>query len=308
MKTSNLCNLLILAFFVAVVSCNTNSGDVISDNSSDIDSENTFTFSYTVFISDISGEETPNAKDLEVETLSDKDRVTKIEYGSSSINIEIESQETDEASIHSHVLTWKYENETVTDSITFEIERSGNVIEYKSIWVNNSFDWSIGGRPEIPHIRLLKLSPEYIGLRDENSTDSRIEKDMNGLKFAYWLSDMDGNETNIFNKSDVDERGLDFNFSITNNTDYPIMFENADITLGRYALDMGGYRVRGACNIEHGALIEYILNPGETHHMVRWWCTSEYMFGNVLPAGKYFTYFRNERFKIPPIFINFEIK
>jgi len=306
MKTSSLCNLLILAFFVAFVSCNTDSGDVISDNSSDIDNVNTFTFNYTVWIIDISGGNMPNAKDFVVEALSDKDIIAKIEYGNSDINIEIESQETDKVSIHSHVLKWEYEDKTVTDTIRFEIERSGNVIEYKNIWVNNSFDWSTEA-PGIPRIRLFKLSPEYIALRDENSTDSRIEKYINGLKFAYWLSDMDGNETNIFDKSDVDERGFDFNFSITNNTEYPIMFENVDIAIPYFALDMGGYRVRGAFNLVTGMPI-YTLNPGETHHETLWWCTSEYMYSSVLPAGKYFTYFRNERFKIPPIFINFEIK
>ncbi len=312
---------------LVVVSC-----DSDSDND-DRANENSYTFGYTVSVRDINGRNLLNENtkkehfsinEVMVKALSDKDLVTsKISTNGSEyiMYIKIESFDTDGISTHSQVLKWEYENGTVTDTILCEIEKTGSTIICKKIWVNNHLKWDHVTSNMTPWFILTKISPEYISLRDDKNSDSRVEEVVNGIKFAFWLSDMDGNETNLFDRDDVEKRGFNFNLSVTNNTNEVISFDNDALApfLG-YVFDLERNEGMRTCVIFEDILIIHEVKPGETHYEKRWWCNSidDFMDSRLLPPGKYYTYFYKEKFKIntasqkemniPPMFINLEIK
>jgi len=313
MKTSSLCNLLILAF-LAVASCQTSDNlDGNLDDKNDTDS--IYKFGYAIYVhTDGIGSSSENIKDVKAEALSDNDKIlseiTTNEHGSKILNVEIEPFDTDGISKHSHVLKWEYGGITVTDTVLCEFEKNENTIAVKKIWVNNHLRWVSMTSDDAPRFRLTKITPEHISLRDENSTASRIEKDINGLKFVYWLSDADGNEMNAFDKNDVDERGFNFNLSVTNNTGEKISFKNTALRFHGNIFETARNEAVYSCQVYHGILFTYEVMPGETHYEKRWWCTSEYTPSWSLSSGKYCAYFYNENFNvnIPAMFINFEIK
>lgn len=302
--------------FVAFVSCRDHDGDDVGN----VGDEKTYTFGYSVVVRDINGNSllSENTKQPIIKALSDKDKaaseITTNEYGD-IMNIEIESSDINGVSMHSQALIWEYENGITTDTILCEIEKVGDVTTLKKIWVNDHLKWDI----EIPaapwRITLTKISPKHIGLRDEKSTDSRIEKEVDGIKFGYWLSDMDGNETSLFDRNEVEERGFNFNLSVTNNTNKPISFNKHALYFKGYVLGMEGYEVMRTCELTEDILFTIEVMPGETYSEKRWWCTSDVMYSRPLSSGKYYTYFYNESFNtnerkinIPVMFINFEIK
>ena len=65
---------------------------------------------------------------------------------------------------------------------------------------------------------------------DKNNSETLIEKEVDGLKFSFWLSDIDDKTTNIFDEKDVRERGFKFNISLKNNSNQNIFIGNSEIS------------------------------------------------------------------------------
>lgn len=318
-------NLFLILVSLVVVSCD-------SDNDSSA-YENSYTFGYTVWIRDIDGRNLLNenvekkffsADKVMVKALSEKDNVTfEISTNDSEnvVKVEIEPFDTEGVLMHLQVLKWEYENETITDTVRCEIEKSGNAMICKKIWVNNHLKWEHVATDINPWFALTKISPEHIGLRDEKNTDSRVDTVIEGIKFVYWLSDMDGNETNSFDRHDVEERGFNFNLSVVNNTNEVISFDNDAFApfLG-YVFDLEKNEAMRTCVQFEDIFINYEIRPGEIHHEKIGWCNSidNLVDSRLLSSGKYYTYFYKEKLNInmapektiniPPMFINIEIK
>lgn len=326
-------NLFLMLTSLVVVSCDSDNDDKAYENS--------YMFRYTVSVRDINGKNLLNENaekglfsvdEVIVETLSDEDKVTsEINESDYTMDIKIKSPDTDGVSTHSQVLKWKYENETVTDTVLCEIEKAGNTINCKKIWVNNHLRWDRAASGITPRITLTRISPEHIRLRDEKSTVSRVEEVVDGIKFVFWLSDMDGNETNVFDWHEIEKQGFNFNLSVTNNTNEMISFNNCDLApfLG-YVFDPERKEAIQTYIISNDILIIHEVKPGETHYEKLpwrekiWWrnidgdSIDDLMDSPFLSSGKYYTCFYKEKFNIniasqkeiniPPMFINIEIK
>ena len=176
-------------------------------------------------------------------------------------------------------------------------------------------------------------SVDESGDLDFTENDTLIEKEVDGLKFSFWLSDMDDKRTNIFNKKDIRERGFNFNLSLTNNSDKNIYITNGDIEpFLSEVFDADSNYIGRSCALFNDIYILYKIQPGETHYESLFWCRYDVNTRDAisLPAGKYYTYYSRsltyrsgdnydlfddtkntttrKTIEIPSMFINFEVK
>ena len=167
----------------------------------------------------------------------------------------------------------------------------------------------------------------------ENHDLALVEKEIDGLKFSFWLSDMDGDTTNIFDEKDISERGFNFNMLLTNNSDQNIFIDNGDIgPYLSYVFDVDSICIGSTCDTYVAIQIIDKIKPGETYFNSRRWCGSDVNSPNIklLLAGKYYTYFgesivyqsgdnfdildetksntTRKTVEVPKMVINFEVK
>ena len=159
-----------------------------------------------------------------------------------------------------------------------------------------------------------------------------IEKEIDGLKFSFWLSDKDGNETNIFDEEDVKERGFLLNISLTNNGDKNIFIDDTVFSQSfSNVFNAVDNYVGWSCFMVPDIYIVYKIQPGETHYKsIPWGIYDEHINCTmILPAGKYHTSFskkftyeygdnynltdivkttKTKTIEIPDMLIDFEVK
>ena len=202
----------------------------------------------------------------------------------------------------------------------------------KSIAIT-SFLLQLCYQTSITTIYYLKIIvPSVFNSIDKTNNETLVEKEIDGLKFSFWLSDMDDKITNIFDEKDISERGFKFNMSLTNNTDQNIFI---DKEFGPYISDVfdfyNNYKGRSCCMFLDLLAIAKI-QPGETRYESIFWCGYDVNSPDIelLPSGKYYTYFSKsytyehgdnydnfdhtktnttrKTIDIPLMYINFEVK
>ena len=327
--------------------------------------DNNYEFSFVIELSDIynnnllsyvnSGDSLYNADNISIKSLQEDDNVTfktvvnqtssysaglvADETNSARLLVDVDSYGADGIIKHDFVIQWDKNNNKKTDTITCEIYKNNNNITLNSLLVNNIRNpLSDGYFPQT--IRILKVAPSLFNVIDKNNNETLIEKEVDGIKFSFWLSDMDDNITNIFDANDVCGRGLKFNMSLTNNTDQNIFIDDKG-DVSRYlrnVFDIDNNYIGRNYIVYQDILAIAKIQPGETHHESVSWMVFETMTSYdismpyicSLPAGKYFTYFcksftyehgdnydifdhsktntTRKTIDVPLMYINFEVK
>ena len=340
----------ILLLITASCSSDKNEEPIITDNN--------YKFSFSIWVSDFNGnnllspyksDEIYCIEDISVTPLHEKDivnletsahktvysnsLVADESFNSTSLVVNVESYGSDGIIPHEFVIQWEKNNNKITDTIIYEIEKNNKNILCKNIFVNNA-QKRLADEPSFPQtIYFAKINPSAYNLLDKNNNETRIEKEVDGLKFSFWLSDMDDKTTNIFNEKEVKERGFKFNMSLTNNRDQNIFIDNDAISPSlSNVFNSDDVFIGRSCVNFLAIYTNYKIKPGETHYESLTWCSyDENSLGSILlPAGKYYTFFyKNLKYEsgdnydiidasktntsrktieIPHIFINFEVK
>ena len=296
-----------------------------------------------------------NADDISIKSLQEDDNVTfrtdvdrTLSYGtrlvaddrnSTRLIVDVDSYGADGIIKHDFVIQWNKNNSKMTDTISCDIYKNNNNITINSLRVNN-IGVPLANDFYRQTIRILKIAPLLFNQIDKNNNETLLEREVDGLKFSYWLSDMDDKITNIFDAKDVCERGLKFNMSITNNTDQNIFLDDKG-DVSRYlrnVFDIDNNYIGREYIVFQDILAIAKIQPGETHYESVPWILYDTMPDHdeimphpcSLPVGNYFTYFcRNftyeqgdnydifdhsktnttkKTIEIPLMYINFEVK
>jgi len=337
--------LLLSAFLLLFMTASCSS----DDNNENIVADYNYGFSFSISVTDINNNNLLSAnksddsyyiEDISIKSTREKDNITLVSqtYSTGLVSdetvtkllVNVDSYESDGIIEHGFVIQW-YDSK-MADTIIFEIEKSNNDISCKSISVNNTLErfTSFPYSPQIIHIT--KITPSEYRLLDKNNSETLIEKEVDGLKFSFWLSDIDDKTTNIFNEKDVRERGFKFNMSLTNNSDRNIFIDNFEIEpyLSNIFNAYDDKFIGRSCAMFNDILLIHKIQPGETHFESMYWCNENMYNGKPLQTGKYYTYFgknityesgdnydigdatktntTRKTVKIPPMLINFEVK
>lgn len=240
--------------------------------------------------------------DIIVKSLQETDLVeldiTQATDHFADLKIDITSHGPDGIATHNIVIEWKYNNTMTRDSIVCEIEKSENNILVKNIWVNNVLNYTSSMEKEQPIISITKVSPEVLEVYDINNNVSRIEKEVDSLIYVFWLSDVEGKETNIFSEQDVKDKGFMMNFSLTNNSKYTVYKLGTFWSSLGFVFDGEHRNKLHSCNTFSSNMniadtYDIDLNPGKTFFYSQNWCpyNENEPTVNLLPAGKYYTYY-----------------
>ena len=336
----------ILLFMTASCSSDDNSEETVT-------TENKYNFSFSVMAVDINGNNLLSGiksddcyyiDDVSIKPLQENDNVTletiddrnlysaDFDAVDTKLLVSVDSYGFDGTITHQFVIQLNKNNNIITDTISFEIEKNQNNILCKNIFVNNTLKLLADNSfPQTIHI--VKIAPSVYDQLEKNNNETLIEKEVDGLKFSFWLSDMDDKTTNIFDKKDIGERGFKFNMLLTNNSDQNIYIDNSNI--GPYLSNVfdidNNYKGRSCVRFPQ-ILALYKIQPGETHYESLSWCSYDLNIpdNTQLPAGKYYTYFgknityesgdnydildhtktntTRKTVKIPHMLINFEVK
>ena len=347
-------------FLFMTASCghDDNSGEPVVTN-------NNYKFSFVIELSDIYNnnllsyvqhvDSLFNADNISIKSLQEDDIVTfktdvdrTLSYGaglvaddknSARLLVDVASYGFDGMIKHDFVIQWDKNNSKITDTITCEIYKNNNNITINSLLINNIRN-PLADVSFPQTIRILKIAPLLFNQIDKNNNETLIEKEVDGIKFSFWLSDMDDNITNIFDANDVCGRGLKFNMSLTNNTDQNLFIDDKG-DVSRYlrnVFDIDNNYIGRNYIVYQDILAIAKIQPGETHHESVSWMVFETMTSYdismpyicSLPAGKYFTYFCKsftyehgdnydifdhtktntirKTIEVPLMYINFEVK
>ena len=343
--------LSIITLSSIIISCSTD-----NNKEQDIISDNNYKFSFSVgvvdfdgkyILSNIKSDDNFCTDDISIKPLKENDNVSfetivdqttysasiiATETNNAKLLVNVESQEPDGIITHKFVIQWDKNNSKITDTITYEIEKKQNNISCKNLFVNNTQKRLTDNNfPQF--IYITKITPAVYNLLDKNNNEAFLEKEIDGIKISFWLSDMDDKTTNVFDEKDISERGFNFNLSFTNNSDRNIFITN-DV-FGSYLSnvfnDDNNYIGR-TCLMFQAILAIYKIQPGETYHESLLWCGYDVNTPDInpLPAGKYYTYYckkftyesgenydiddytktntTTKTIEIPYMFINFEVK
>lgn len=270
-----------------------------SDNSEEpVVVDNKYKFSFSIWVSDFNGnnllsiyesDDSYSIEDISINPLHEKDNVTletsehwtaystslvADDINSTMLVVNVDSEGSDGIIAHEFVIQWEKNNSKITDTIFYEIEKNNKNISCRSIFVNNKYK-HLADEPFFPQtIYLAKLNPSTLNVLDKNKDDTRIEKEIDGLKFSFWLSDMDDKMTSIFDEKEVKERGFKFNIALTNNSDQNIYIDNDDIapSLSNVFSADDNYIGR-SCVVFLDIYTSYEIKPGETHYESSPWCS-----------------------------------
>ena len=339
-----------LVLLYTITSCN-------DDNTKEIVvTESNYNFSFIIRLSDIhcnnllsqiKSDDSFNVDDISIRPLQENDNVTvktivdqtvcsaglvaDETVNSAKLLVDIDSYGSDGIITHEFVIQYDKNNSKTTDTITCEIDKNKTNILCKSILVNNiRKSLADGSFPQ--SILIMKTAPSVYNSIDKDNYETLIEKEVDGLKFSFWLSDMDDKTTNIFDEKDIRERGFKFNMSLTNNTDRNVFTKNE---FGPYLSDVfdinNNYKGR-SCRMFDFLLRIDKIQPGETRYESIPWCSYDVNNPDIelLPVGKYYTYFSKsytyehgdnydnfdhtktnttrKTIDIPLMYINFEVK
>ena len=343
--------LSVFALLFIIISCSTD-----NNKESEIIVDNNYKFSFSIAVTDFDGKYIlSNTKsddnfctdDISIKPLKENDNVSfetivdqttysagiiATETNNAKLLVNVESQEPDGIITHKFVIQWDKNNSKVTDTVTYEIEKTQNNISCKNLFVNNTQKYLTSDHfPQF--IYITKITPSVYNLLDKNNNEALLEKEIDGIKISFWLSDMDDKITNIFDEKDISERGFNFNISLTNNSDQNIFITN-DV-IGSYlsnVFNADNNYIGRTCHRFEQILAIYKIPPGETHYESLLWCGYDVNTPDIspLPAGKYYTYYgkkltyesgenydifddaknntTTKTIEIPYMFINFEVK
>ena len=346
-----------IAFFISAFILLLITASCSSDkNEEPIVTDNNYKFSFAIWVTDFNGNNLLSInksdnnyyiEDISITPILKKDNVTfetvvdqtvysslvATEYNSAALFVHVNSYGSDGSISHEFVVQWKKNNRITTDTITYEIEKNYNNISCKSIFVNNTRKFLTDNPSFSQTIHLSKMAPSVYDLLDKNNSEVLIEKEIQGLKFSFWLSDMNDKITNTFDEKDVKERGFKFNMALTNNSGQNIFIDNDDIAPSlSNVFNSDDVFIGRSCVNFLDIYTVHKIKPGETHYESLSWCSYYVnLWGSMLlPAGKYYTFFcknltyefgdnydmidasktntTRKTIEIPHIFINFEVK
>lgn len=260
--------------------------------------------------------------DMSVRPLREGDRIDYVNIYLNGefyvvFDVKLSSFAYDGISSNKFVIEWKHDKIVTVDTITYEIEKTGDQVYYKKLFINNVLSrfWYDGLMRFVSDLTKTPLA--VLDVYNENrSHGPRIEVQKEGLKYSYWLTDADGRETNVFSHQDVNEenKGFSVHLSVTNLTNEK-----------QYASLVPAYYARGGVfDIKHRFCGEFTnkceslndkhgwLLPGETLESHVKWCVyneDEVLLPeaiNKLPPGKYYVY--SQHAPLSTMILDFEIK
>ncbi|MDR2913346.1 MAG: hypothetical protein LBV74_00675 [Tannerella sp.] len=281
--------------------------------------EDDYSFSFAIIIKNINQDNLLSQNksdnkyckgDITVKPLQSNDHasfdIEEYPYGNQlQLKINLDSYGPNGKTLHRIAIEWNHDSKVTTDTIVCEINKYDKTVLIKNIWVNNTLQ-QLYDISSYQLIQIIKTDPATPNLYDANNNNTRVEKEIDNLKFTFWLSDRDGYETNLFSEEDVKERGFAFNISLTNNSEQTIYISNDfGRPLGKI-FNTENIFIGSTCAQSADILIIYSIKPGETHAASQIWCPyNKNILGadKVLPAGKYYTYFNQTL----PYYINYTI-
>ena len=149
--------LSIITLSSIIISCSTD-----NNKEQDIISDNNYKFSFSVgvvdfdgkyILSNIKSDDNFCTDDISIKPLKENDNVSfetivdqttysasiiATETNNAKLLVNVESQEPDGIITHKFVIQWDKNNSKVTDTITYEIEKTQNNISCKNLFVNNT--------------------------------------------------------------------------------------------------------------------------------------------------------------------------
>ena len=300
----NILNTIILLF--VLVSCNNDTNPIIDESCSE------YSLIFNIIVEDVDGNYLLNGRpysesDISIKPLQENDTivrsrvvynyVVKYEY---SINLELASSAPNGIKTHKFVIEWNHSETVTTDTISCEIYKTDTVVSMRKVWVNNILNHSpsvYADTPLFPHTvsTLIKVNPDFASAYDINNSAAYAEKEEGGIKYRFWLSDIEGREVNVFDEQTVRDEGFLFNISVTNNTGKAQRI----CALGTRGIFDPEHKYRGSilqdllpysCN--YAARIT-VVNHGEIYKRSERWCHDENP-RFLLPKGKYYAYSRGK--------------
>ncbi|HCC51144.1 MAG TPA: hypothetical protein DEQ30_03085 [Porphyromonadaceae bacterium] len=303
----NLMNLEITFFFAAIIaalmfaSCDMeNDGEPIDESYSD------YSVTIRFFVTDHSShsllnstsEKVYNEGDIVVKSLQGDniDYDIRMNYGNYDYQliVDLGSYGSDGMVTNKFVIEWDHDKIATTDTIVCEIDRNEEKAVVKKMWVNGILNYVCNENIVnlVTETTLIKTNLEILDVYDgSSSSQSRVEKEDDGLIYKYWLTDAEGRETNVFSQQEVKDKGFIIHISATNATSQTYRYRLNKSNFSASVFD-SEHKYRGTtCNYIWNELT--LLYPGEIYKLSDNWCSyneANIMSNNLLPAGKYYIY------------------
>lgn len=324
--------LFITTACLAINSCSADSSEM------DNQAENGYTFAFGMHVldpldstnklSDSPSENTYCKEDITIESLQ-KDDMIRFDFELNStykhrlLKIYVSAERENGESTHNMVIKWKKNGWVSTDTVLCEISKVDKTISINNLLFNK--------QPLIlaqNECSITKRSFDILQFYDANDKSTRVEREVDGFTFRYWLTDKDGRETTVFDMNDIKENGFVFHISMTNNREETVYLTNSFGQSISAVYDTNHQFKGRSCQQFPDIYLTYPINPGETQHETLIWCPYNETVGGadkLLSAGTYYTFVHDKQtyfigykngsdsgtrytVEIPPMFLNFEVQ